>query len=102
MATSENCGCPPSASATRNRLGRRPGQRDDARRDDGAALALLPEDQVGERRDRQLGGVARKVGIGSLLEIGKASALGVLTLLLSATVIGAMIMVLYRRERGAF
>jgi multiple sugar transport system permease protein len=37
-----------------------------------------------------------------LLEIGKASALGVLTLLLSATVIGIITLVLYRRDRGAF
>ena len=37
-----------------------------------------------------------------LLEIGKASALGVLTLLVSASLIGAMIAVMYRREKGAF
>lgn len=37
-----------------------------------------------------------------LLEIGKASALGVLTLLLSALTIGLLIMLLYRRDKGAF
>ena len=37
-----------------------------------------------------------------LLEIGKASALGVLTLLVSATTIAALIAVVYRREKGAF
>jgi multiple sugar transport system permease protein len=37
-----------------------------------------------------------------LLEVGKASALGVLTLLISALAIGALIGVIYRRERGAF
>ena len=37
-----------------------------------------------------------------LLEVGKASALGVLTLLISAIAIGALIRVIYRRERGAF
>jgi multiple sugar transport system permease protein len=37
-----------------------------------------------------------------LLEIGKASALGVLTLLLSASVIGIITFTLYRRDRGAF
>ncbi|WP_035485385.1 carbohydrate ABC transporter permease [Geminicoccus roseus] len=37
-----------------------------------------------------------------LLEIGKASALGVLTLLLSALTIGLLIAVLYRRDKGAF
>ena len=37
-----------------------------------------------------------------LLEVGKASALGVLTLLISASVIALMIAVVYRRERGAF
>ncbi len=37
-----------------------------------------------------------------LLEIGKASALGVLTLLVSASIIAAMIAVVYRREKGAF
>lgn len=37
-----------------------------------------------------------------LLEIGKASALGVLTLLLSAITIGLVIAVLYRRDKGAF
>ena len=37
-----------------------------------------------------------------LLEIGKASALGVLTLLVSASLIGTMIAVMYRREKGAF
>jgi multiple sugar transport system permease protein len=37
-----------------------------------------------------------------LLEIGKASALGVMTLAVSATMIGGIILVLYRKERGAF
>lgn len=37
-----------------------------------------------------------------LLEVGKASALGVLTLLVSALAIAALIGVIYRRERGAF
>ena len=37
-----------------------------------------------------------------LLEIGKASALGVLTLLVSASLIGTMIAVMYRREKCAF
>jgi multiple sugar transport system permease protein len=37
-----------------------------------------------------------------LLEIGKASALGVMTLLLSAITIGLLILVLYRRDKGAF
>jgi multiple sugar transport system permease protein len=37
-----------------------------------------------------------------LLQIGKASALGVLTLLFVAALIGAIIFMLYRRERGAF
>jgi multiple sugar transport system permease protein len=37
-----------------------------------------------------------------LLEVGKASALGVLTLLVTAGFIMAMIAVVYRRERGAF
>jgi multiple sugar transport system permease protein len=37
-----------------------------------------------------------------LLEIGKASALGVLTLLLSALTIGLLIAILYRRDKGAF
>jgi multiple sugar transport system permease protein len=37
-----------------------------------------------------------------LLQIGKASALGVLTLLFVASLIGAIIFMLYRRERGAF
>lgn len=37
-----------------------------------------------------------------LLEIGKASALGVLTLIVSASIIGLMIAVVYRREKGAF
>lgn len=37
-----------------------------------------------------------------LLEIGKASALGVLTLIVSASVIGLMIALVYRREKGAF
>jgi multiple sugar transport system permease protein len=37
-----------------------------------------------------------------LLEIGKASALGVLTLLFVSTLIGGIIFMLYRRERGAF
>ncbi len=37
-----------------------------------------------------------------LLQIGKASALGVITLLIVAAAIAAMIATLYRRERGAF
>ncbi len=37
-----------------------------------------------------------------LLEIGKASALGVMTLIVSALMIGGIILVLYRKERGAF
>lgn len=37
-----------------------------------------------------------------LLEVGKASALGVLTLLISALAIAVLIGVIYRRERGAF
>lgn len=37
-----------------------------------------------------------------LLQIGKASALGVLTLLFVAVLIGTMIRMFYRRERGAF
>jgi multiple sugar transport system permease protein len=37
-----------------------------------------------------------------LLQIGKASALGVLTLLFTAGMIAVMIAVVYRRERGAF
>jgi multiple sugar transport system permease protein len=37
-----------------------------------------------------------------LLQVGKASALGVLTLLLVAASIGLMIRMVYRRERGAF
>jgi multiple sugar transport system permease protein len=37
-----------------------------------------------------------------LLQVGKASALGVITLLLVASAIAGMIMALYRRERGAF
>lgn len=37
-----------------------------------------------------------------LLEVGKASALGVLTLLISASAIALIIAVIYRRERGAF
>jgi multiple sugar transport system permease protein len=37
-----------------------------------------------------------------LLQIGKASALGVLTLLITAGAIAAIIATLYRRERGAF
>ena len=37
-----------------------------------------------------------------LLQIGKASALGVITLLISAAAIAAIIATLYRRERGAF
>jgi multiple sugar transport system permease protein len=37
-----------------------------------------------------------------LLEIGKASALGVLTLLFVSAMIGGIIFMLYRRERGAF
>jgi multiple sugar transport system permease protein len=38
----------------------------------------------------------------SLLQIGKASALGVLTLLFVAVLIALMIRLVYRRERGAF
>jgi multiple sugar transport system permease protein len=37
-----------------------------------------------------------------LLQVGKASALGVITLLIVAVVILGMIMTLYRRDRGAF
>ena len=37
-----------------------------------------------------------------LLQIGKASALGVLTLLFVAVLVALMIRVVYRRERGAF
>jgi multiple sugar transport system permease protein len=37
-----------------------------------------------------------------LLQIGKASALGVITLLFTAVMIAVMIAVVYRRERGAF
>jgi multiple sugar transport system permease protein len=37
-----------------------------------------------------------------LLQVGKASALGVLTLLFVAALTGVMIRVVYRRERGAF
>jgi multiple sugar transport system permease protein len=37
-----------------------------------------------------------------LLQVGKASALGVLTLLIVAVLTGLMIRVVYRRERGAF
>ena len=37
-----------------------------------------------------------------LLQIGKASALGVITLLITAAAIAAIIATLYRRERGAF
>jgi multiple sugar transport system permease protein len=37
-----------------------------------------------------------------LLEIGKASALGVLTTVVSSAVIGGLILLTYRRERGAF
>jgi len=37
-----------------------------------------------------------------LLEIGKASALGVLTLIVSGSIIATMIAVVYRREKGAF
>ncbi len=37
-----------------------------------------------------------------LLQVGKASALGVITLLIVAAAIAAMIAVLYRREKGAF
>ena len=37
-----------------------------------------------------------------LLQIGKASALGVITLLITAAAISAIIATLYRRERGAF
>jgi multiple sugar transport system permease protein len=37
-----------------------------------------------------------------LLQIGKASAIGVITLLITAAAIAAIIATLYRRERGAF
>ena len=37
-----------------------------------------------------------------LLEVGKGSALGVLTLLIVAFLVALLIMVIYRRERGAF
>ena len=37
-----------------------------------------------------------------LLQIGKASALGVLTLLFVAALVALMIRLVYRRERGAF
>jgi multiple sugar transport system permease protein len=37
-----------------------------------------------------------------LLQIGKASALGVITLLITAAAISVIIATLYRRERGAF
>lgn len=37
-----------------------------------------------------------------LLEVGRASALGVLTLLITATAIGLVVTMLYRRERGLF
>ena len=37
-----------------------------------------------------------------LLQVGKACALGVLTLLIVATLVATMIRVVYRRERGAF
>jgi multiple sugar transport system permease protein len=37
-----------------------------------------------------------------LLQVGKASALGVITLLLVAGLIATLIMMIYRRERGAF
>ena len=37
-----------------------------------------------------------------LLEVGKASALGVLTLLIVAALVALMILVVYRRDRGAF
>ena len=37
-----------------------------------------------------------------LLEVGKASALGVITLMLSAITIGLLIAVIYRRDKGAF
>jgi len=37
-----------------------------------------------------------------LLQVGKASALGVITLLIIATAVAAMIALIYRRERGAF
>lgn len=37
-----------------------------------------------------------------LLEVGKASALGVLTLLIVASLVAVLIAVVYRRERGAF
>jgi multiple sugar transport system permease protein len=37
-----------------------------------------------------------------LLQVGKASALGVITLLLVAGAVATMILALYRREKGAF
>jgi multiple sugar transport system permease protein len=37
-----------------------------------------------------------------LLQVGKASALGVLTLVFVAALTGLMIRIVYRRERGAF
>ncbi len=37
-----------------------------------------------------------------LLEVGRGSALGVLTLLIVATLVALLILVVYRRERGAF
>ena len=37
-----------------------------------------------------------------LLEIGKASALGVLTLLIVSAIVAVMIAVIYRRDKGAF
>jgi multiple sugar transport system permease protein len=37
-----------------------------------------------------------------LLQVGKASALGVITLLIVAGAIATMIMAVYRRERGTF
>ena len=37
-----------------------------------------------------------------LLEVGKGSALGVLTLLIVAAIVALLILVIYRRERGAF
>lgn len=42
-----------------------------------------------------------RIGFG-LLQIGKASTLGVLALLLAAVLIAALILIAYRRERGAF
>lgn len=42
-----------------------------------------------------------RIGFG-LLQMGKASTLGVLALLLAAVLIAALILIAYRRERGAF